>query len=304
LRKKIISIFLILLIPQLLTFPHIKSDFAVEVGQTFVYDIVKSEGEIILGANSANPEGYYIEDQHFNQGTSITINVTNVVPNRVDYTISAGGYSEDRFETFFETTFGFFALAHYPYVVTTFFFGDWNQTQFDRLIGFLLLPFTHNNTETWVDFSEWADDIHVNGTLYPTELSAGLTLDATYTDDGTDYLFELWMTGHKSETLSGLTEFGYVNIDIDHHLQFAFKKATGVQLGLRMVGKAEGTIDGVDYKYSYEMHDELEGYDLPAFTFAIPNGGFISGYEYGITLAALGSIAIIFILVRKRSKRN
>ncbi|MEA2070532.1 MAG: choice-of-anchor S family protein [Asgard group archaeon] len=275
--------------------------YGVTVGSMYVFDCVESTASITVGENSATAQGYEIDGHHFDPGTSVTVNVTSI-SSSVYYDKMAGGYTESASSSSFGFVFGSIFLMMYPYLLAVEFgdVGDWNQTEAEEDPGMLLTPFVENETSTWEGFRDLADDV-ATGSLISETGDDELTINATYTENTQEFIFEFFLAG----TLDHITTSGNQTLDltgeIENHYQFAIEKPTGIMEGIRLEGFLTGTSNGTAIDIQYNFLTELEGYDLPPLEFG--DGGFtfpFPGFGIYITLGALGTLTIIAVMVRRR----
>lgn len=284
-----------LIVGLLVSVQFTQATYGVSIGDEHVFDCVSAELNVTLGANSGGGTGYTVDGQHFAEGTSVTTNVTGFSFG-VDYDIIAGGYTESSSSS----TLGFVlgavfmiiypALIMYAYNSTT----SWNQTAVDSDPGLLLIPFIENDTTVFDDFKDLADDVQ-SGTAVSTDTLGEVILNATYTDTTTEFYFESYFGGTLDINQTG-TIF---TAEIEHHFQFAYEKASGVMLGIRLAGNFDGTVNGTTLQLDYDQHTEQDGYNLPGYIFG---GGWTWPFPaFGIIAAftAIGSIAVLVIKRRK-----
>lgn len=273
--------------------------YGVNVGDTFTYDVIKSEIDVTVGTDSAHAEGYSIDGHHFAQGTSVNLEVT-AVSSSVEYEVSSGSYMEPDDCSTFGFLFGAIFMIVYPMLITVAFadFDNWNQTAAEEDPGILMSPFVDNDTSTWQGFKDLADDVQT-GTPLSTEGIGDFYFNATYVDDVNNFLFESYMGGTFDMNNTVVTDTYFINAEIEHHFQFAFQKATGVMLGMRMEGSVVGTTNGTAIDVQYSQHTEKAGYNLPGYTFG---GGFvfIPGFEWFVGITAIASLCVLPILIRRK----
>ncbi|MCE7744680.1 MAG: hypothetical protein GPJ52_06045 [Candidatus Heimdallarchaeota archaeon] len=300
--KKAVKIALpILLIGLILTTQTTKSTYQVSVGNTFVYDVIESSMSVTHGINSTDNIGFEIDGQYFNPGNSVTLNVTDVQPAVVDYNMSAGAYTEEKYVSSTDNwTLNNYMVSPIQYAKTISTY-TWNSTiiadVFHRNV--LMIPFLFVEVNTWASWIDVVNGINNNGTILTQTYSNGYTIQAAYYNTTTDFVFEFLLTGvvdevHVTGPLSSI-----LNLTVDHQYQFAYTKATGVMLGMRMEGSVSGTANGTILEYTYDYHTEKQGYDLPSYQLGGPTWPF-PGFVYLITLGALGTLTTIMVLVRRR----
>ncbi|MHA1586009.1 MAG: choice-of-anchor S family protein [Candidatus Heimdallarchaeota archaeon] len=302
--KKAVKIALpILLIGLILTTQTTKSTYQVSVGNTFVYDVIESSMSVTHGINSTDTQGFEIEGQYFNPGNSVTLNVTDVQPTDVTFNISAGAYSELRQSDLSDLSMLFLYMVSPIYYTEAISTMKWNSTIIESLIHeeILMIPFLSVVSDTWNDWIDVVTGINNNGTILGTTYANGFAVSAAYYNTSIDFVFEFVITGVIDEVYVTGTSSSILNMTIDHQYQFAYTKATGVMLGMRMEGEVSGTANGTIIEYTYDYHTEKQGYDLPSYQLGGPTWPF-PGFEYLIALGALGTLTTIMVIVRRRKK--
>lgn len=300
--KKAVRIALpLLLIGMIIVTQNTNSTYLVTVGNTYVYDVVASSMSVTYGINSTDIQGYEIEGQYFNPGNSVTLNVTDVQPTDVTFNISAGAYSELGQSDLSDLSMLFLYMVSPIYYTQALSTMKWNATIIESLIHeeILMIPFLSVESDTWDDWIDVVNGINNNGTILGTTYSNGFAVSAAYYNITTDFVFEFMITGVIEEVYVTGTRSSILNMTIDHQYQFAYTKATGVMLGMRMEGSVSGTANGTIFNYNYDYHTEKQGYDLPSYQLGGPTWPF-PGFEYLIALSVLGTLTTIMVLVRRR----
>ncbi|MFX1538484.1 MAG: choice-of-anchor S family protein, partial [Promethearchaeota archaeon] len=194
--KKIIGIVLPLFLFSLPILP-VLGTYGVSIGETFVYDCIAAERTIALGPYSGEAEGYQIDGQHFDPGTSVTVEITNFISDSVVYSVSSGGYVYNALSDLP----AFIDGLRFKYIIYPFHFtvglaniNDWNQTKAEEDPALLLdEPFIDIEAATWSDLKDCADYLVSE---YST-LSAAeeLILSADYFEDETTFICEFYLHG-------------------------------------------------------------------------------------------------------------
>ena len=112
-------------------------------------------------------------------------------------------------------------------------------------------------------------------------------------------LFIIEIIGQLDEQYTSFTTNSLINVTIEHHYQFAFTKATGVMLGMRMEGSISGLANGTVVEIYYNYKTEQIGYDLLSYQLGGPTWPF-PGFEYVLALSVVGTLAIPFIIRRRK----
>lgn len=300
--KKAVKIALpMLLIGLILITQTTKGVYQVSIGNTYVYDVIESSMNVTFGINSTDNQGFEIDGQYFNPGNSVTLNVTDVQPTEVTYNISAGAYSEIDQSDLSDLSALFYYMIAPIFTVKIISTLQWNDTIIADTFheNILMKPFLSVEADTWDDWIDVVNGINNNGTILSETYSNGFAIEASYYNTTTDFVFEFLLTGVIDEVYVTGVKSSILNMTIDHQYQFAYTKATGVMLGMRMEGDVSGRANGTIFEYSYNYHTEQQGYDLPSYQLGGPTWPF-PGFGYLIALGALGTLTTIMVLVRRR----
>ncbi|NHJ87339.1 MAG: hypothetical protein FK734_17880 [Asgard group archaeon] len=300
--KKAIKILLPLMIIGLLVTANsgLAETYGVAIGNTYTYDVVASNVAITVGTESASASGYTLGSTHFDEGTSVTVNVTAVGTTDVDYDIISGAASESEVSSTLSLAFTtIFYGVLFPLlfgIATTI---EFNTTEASEDPGILMIPFVSNETDTFDSYIDMANDIQAGPTTTGTELG-NLVMNATYTDEPDEFFFEFYMGGNYIYNDTIGTDYIYSDMDIEHHYQFAYQKTTGVMLGIRVESEITGTNNGTAVDINVLQHTELDGYNLPNYAFHGGPTWPFPGFEVVIAITAIGSVALAAVLIRKR----
>lgn len=290
------------LISLFLSTQLVTANFGVDIGDTFTYDCVAAERTMTLGSNTGTGTGYTVDGHAFAAGTSVVVEVLEFDDsffNTTIYEIQAGSYVENGSSSTFGFQLGGLLMTVFPMIFAFVFVeeSDWNQTEAEEAPGILLEPFVEPEAATWTLFSDFAAEVQTGTSLLSDPAMTGLSIQAEYTDSVSEFFFESYLTGTYNDTLDNGTHTYLINYDVDHHFQFAFNKANGVMKGMHVEGTMEGTSNSTVIEFSYDMHTELAGYNLPNYQFA---GGFIPGFEWFLVIPALGLLVALPIIIRRR----
>ena len=300
--KKAVKIALpLLLIAMIFSIQTIKGAYLVTVGSTFQFDVIESDLNVTFGANTADLDGFEIEGNFFNPGTTVDLNITSVSPSQVLYNISSGNYSEIRATNPLDELY-LALLTLYPLaLVHDVSVRIWNATELEEDFhqGLFMVPFLSIDADTWNDWMAVVEDINANKTIVIETFTDALTVEASYLNLTTDFVFEFYMSGQLNEQYTFVTTTSLINVTIEHQYQFAFTKATGALLGMRMEGSISGFSNGTVVNMDYDYKTEQVGYDLPSYGLGGPTWPF-PGFEYLIAISVLGTLTAIIVIVRKR----
>ncbi len=305
--KKALRVILpVLMIGIVFSSQTVNGDYLVTVGSIFNYDVIDSNMSVTFGVNTASGTGFEIANTTFAAGTTVELNVTALDSLGVDYNLTAGAFTEEKSSSVWDSL-GMALLTIFPLFVslgiaTT----EWDQNATeDTHAGLLLVPFLDVDNSSWEPWSIWADmadSIHANGTTAMENITTSLVWDATYDNTSTDFIFETHLSGEIADLVNNSGSLTQVNLTIEHRYQFAYTIATGVMLGIRMVGEVTGFVNGTIFEMNYNYLTEKAGYDMPIFElYSLPTWPF-PGFEYLIAIGALASLAIPIVLVKKRRK--
>jgi len=300
--KKAVKIALpLLLIAIIFSTQTIKGDYLVTVNSVFDYDVVDSAANVTFGTNNANIQGYEINGQYFNPGNTISLNVTDVQPTSTTYNLTSGSYSEIRSTGVLDVLYMIILMIYPVALIEHLSVSTWNETALeeDYHAGILMVPFLSVYETTWNDWIETVNDINANGTIMAETFTEALVVEAAYHNTTTNFVFEFYLSGTLNEQYTHLSTTSLINVTIEHQYQFAYTKATGVMLGMRMEGTISGLSNGTIVEVNYDYRAEQTGYDLPSYQLGGPTWPF-PGFEYLIALGALGTLTTIMVLVRRR----
>lgn len=276
--------------------------FGVNIDDTFTYECIAAERSFALGAESGIGEGFKIDGQHFDPGTTINVTVTNLISDSVIYSFASGGYSDNSISD----KIGFmsslrFHYLFYPFTATSMItdVNNWNQAFVEEDPGLLLIePFIEIDGTTWIDLEEFADSMT---TILSTLAEyTGIVVSSEYAQDATTFLCEFHVYGEFNDTYTPLSSPYLPWIkdlnSIEHYYRFAYDKPTGVMLGTKMYGTTTGEVNGSVMELSYDFHVEQTGYDLPTELTTAK----LNGFNIIITIVTL-SIPIILMKFKRKS---
>ncbi|MHA1503861.1 MAG: choice-of-anchor S family protein [Candidatus Heimdallarchaeota archaeon] len=295
--KKILKIVLPLFIVGLfLSVSMTRGAYGVIVGDEFTFDIVSANQVITVGTNSGSGDGYVVDGLSFAEGTSVDTNVTAVGAS-VDYNLTAGSAVEPMSSSGFGLALLTALHIVFPMLYLEQFaeFDAWNQTAADMEPGIFFVPFVESDTN-WTVYIEMATDIHATATTNATQ---PVLLDAAYTDETDVFYFEMYFGGNMVSNFTTATGFYELDVEIEHHYQFAYTKSTGVMLGMRVAFDITGTSNSTDVDISFDSKVEIDGYNLPAYSIG---GGWTWPFPAFGIIAAFTTLGTIAVLVIKRRK--
>ncbi|NHJ39996.1 MAG: hypothetical protein FK731_08185 [Asgard group archaeon] len=299
--KKALKIILpLLMIGMILSIQEMQAAYNISVGSIYNYNVNASSTDIKLGINEANIEGFTLDGQDFGINTEISLNVTSVLPTAVLYNISVGEYSEEASSTILDPAI-LLSMMFFPIeILEEVTLNEWNQSDIEDLhLGVLMVPFLSVTSTTWSDWIDIVNEINVNGTLESETFGEGLTLKAKYTNTTDNFIVEFNMRGDLSENITSIDASAIVDVSINHKYLFAYTKASGVMLGIKMEGEISGFSDGTLLEIGYSYNTEKVDYDLPEFELDRATWPF-PGLGFWLTLSSIGFIAILIHITKKR----
>ncbi|MHA1308866.1 MAG: choice-of-anchor S family protein [Candidatus Heimdallarchaeota archaeon] len=275
--------------------------FGVIIGDEFTYDCVASERSVVWGTNSSSSEGYALEGHNFAVGTSVSVEVVNLISDSVAYTVSKDGYMEGYLSELIYFTSALMFTYHnwFHMYKNEIAINGWNQLLWDQA------PLLHlDDAFIEIDSTTWTSIIDVLEYIvesYATVITSGLTLDAPYSNGDSIFAFELHLYGILNSTYtptSPATPWSDYSDDFDYRCKIAYDKSTGALLGIRMYGSTTGIHNVTNYEFSLDSHFEQEGYDLPATIDTNTNG--FSGFNITIALGSITTLVLIAVFTRRK----
>ncbi|MBK5113342.1 MAG: hypothetical protein KGD59_02380 [Candidatus Heimdallarchaeota archaeon] len=277
--------------------------FGVAISDTFTYDCITSERSVVWGTDSSSSEGYSLEGHDFAVGTSVLVEVINIVSDSVAYTVSKDGFEEG----YLSDATSMMSALIFDYglnlqVIKSLIRGyGWNQTFWDEppLLNFDNV-FIEIDTSTWSEFADFLDSLTgFYSTITPT---TGLTMDTVYINDDSTFACELHLHGILNATYTPITSpaIPWVDYsdDFDQYCRLAYDKSTGALLGMHVYGSMTGTSNGTNYDITFDSHVEKEGYDLPD-NINTSTGGF-PGYSIAITVGGITTLLLIAVYIKRK----
>ncbi|NHJ32833.1 MAG: hypothetical protein FK732_08215 [Asgard group archaeon] len=300
--KKAVKIALpLLLIAFIFSTQAIEGPYLVTLSEVYEYDVIESDLNVTFGTNTADLDGFEIDGQFFNPGTAVLLNISNVLADEITYYIQSGSYAEIRSTTPLDLLYMLLYMIYPIGIIHDVSVDTWNATELEENyhLGIMMIPpFIQVETDTWEGWIETVEEINANKTIFAYTFTDALTVEAHYLNLTTDFVFELYMSGQLDEQYTSFLTTSTINVTIEHQFQFAYTKATGVMLGMRMEGTISGLANGTIVEMDYNYKTEQIGYDLPSYALGGPTWPF-PGFEYLIAFSAL-TVIVIPILIRKR----
>lgn len=283
--------------------------FGVFVGETFTYDCIASNQFVKWTSHlPCDAEGYTIDGQHFDQGTSFSVHIYDIYSDSLCYVVSKNS-SEEKYisngnSLLLASTFDYgykILMLRNDLIV--------NGYDYERMVVDPILPidlvFVETDSSIWNDLIDLAEE---KMDYYSTVMAgSNLTMRTDYTNNETTFAFEIHLHGKLSGTDTPLTSPVIVsaevyNEEINYYFRFAYNKITGALLGMRLYGSMFGRFnDTSSYRIRMDSYIEQEGYNLPAY---VINTELFSGYSIAITLGSITTLLVISISIKRKKKSH
>ncbi len=291
--------------------------YDVEINDGFDFEIIKCENTFYLDDAYGYGQGFDIDGHHFDQGTIVNFNITGFPILSVQYNISAGGYSEISSNNLISDLFNHYEYTVYPQTFLDIYYNtsDWEDTDLIADPGYEFIPFINNATFTWYNMVSFIEDAQNQTYLTSWETALAFT-NGTYTNTTTEFYLEYYIGGILRQNVTDNGQIFLMEVEVEHHYQFAYNKNDNSMLGFRVMGELNGESNSTILEISYDYHTELVGYDLPNLIFGVgdgatttpPNGpdidnlGLILGLSIGIPTVLILTTIIVLITTKKKRK--
>ncbi|MFW9924123.1 MAG: choice-of-anchor S family protein [Candidatus Thorarchaeota archaeon] len=274
------------------------------VGETFVYNVIASELNVTLKNQDYFVDSYQYEYQQFPAHTDISMEVTSVDDEDINYTQTVGEtsfntsypYYPEFYEIFFVGILShYFGLSYYiasgiSYDYNE--FGNFSGSFFASGLAIYLSFFLPLNDTVWESIED-ATIFYNNASNYSNnnfyhDLSA---LQFTYNEiEGFIYI-EGWYSGHLYARDAG-------DGDICTNLLLIYEKATGVLYGFHSKGCYDGKLFKNKIRVDYDLHVELADYDMPVLSLFTP-----LKVPNSVIIVPIG-LVVCTIVYNKKKERN
>jgi len=94
----------------------VQAVYEIEINDGFDFEILKCENDFEIGDVTGYGQGFEIDSQHFDQGTTVNLNVTSFPIVSVQYNISAGSISELESHTYIGDYLAHLSYTEFPTV--------------------------------------------------------------------------------------------------------------------------------------------------------------------------------------------
>lgn len=274
----------------------VQGDYSVTVGQTFTYNVNTSNWSIKLGSNSGSASKCRIFLDSYDEGTSFTVNVTDVVPtDSVSWNLTVGStdyeWQNDDFDLM-EITLLLFKIL--PYAVS--FANTWAQDAVDS--GPTIQTFFFFDLAEDVTFDHFR--FLANSTFWSLGAASDTRLsftqaDGNFDESGVVAVFDWIFDG----TITYATPYNF-EIEGVERFKIAFDTSTGVMQGYRLELDHKGVIEGQNFEMKLNQEVTINGYTLPAFYYDKPAG--LPGFEWYLSISAFSAILIVSVILKKKRK--
>jgi len=259
-----------------------RADYNVAVGNSFTFDVVKSNWDISYGTNSSSGNGFEFEEVKYAEKTQFTVLVTAASTTDVDWDWTVGSETVSGYNDALDL-FGIALYLFYP--LFSVMAGTWNQTAAD--LGPMILPvFFVDSYEFSEFFYQMSNETYVTSAFTDPEFIIS-SIGGTFDNSSDVAVFE-W---HLDMTITVATDG--VNYGGTYTFIFAFDKTTGAMKGYYIDVDYSGTVDSYAAANKLVQRVEQVGYNLPGVR-------FIPGFEWFIALPAIAILGAIATIVRRR----
>ena len=260
-----------------------KADYNVAIGNTFTFDVIKSNWDITYGTDTSFGEGFAFEEETYIEKTQFTVLVTDASISDVDWNMTIGSITEEGTNN--PSDLGVITL----YLFFPLFFGNysggWNQTEMD--LGPQILPiFFVDITEFSEFFFLMANDTFVSECFYGTDWTIS-NMDGSFDNSSAIAVFEWHFDMTFTNAVSGHNYGGTFT------MIFVFDKVTGAIKGYYLNVNYSGQMDFTAVTAILEQRVEQVGYNLPGV-------GFIPGFEWFMVIPAFALIIGLPIILKRR----
>jgi hypothetical protein len=294
--RKIVKILIPILIVSFILSPTLtRSDYQVIVGSSYTYNVNNAYIEATKGTNSASGNGYQLDYQPFNEGTSVVVEVTAVNPAvSVNWDISTGGETESGSSSIIGDLIGISFFIIYPIIV----FDSFGNMPWSTLLssveigtGLIILPFW--DITAFTIFENMANETQIASLTTEPDFQ-DLQFQGNYQEVGGNMILDWYLLGSIDVTATYSIVF-----DVEHQWKIVYDLSTGVLRGMRMTSTATGTHTGVELDIYMDYHIELQGFNLDDYEFG--PGTPVPGFGWVVTGIALGVLAIPIIIRKLRN---
>jgi len=259
-----------------------RADYNVAVGNSFTYEVVKSNWDITYGADSSTGKGFNYDEIKYTEKTQLTVEVTAASASSVSWDMDIGTDTYSGTNIALDGLFFLFVLF-YPLLYSS--MGTWNQTYMD--LGPELIPIFFVDPQLMSDFFfELSNETYISTAFSTTDWiisNIGGSFDNTSTVAVFEWHFDTTLTnGPSGHNYGGTFTFIY-----------AFSKTTGQMKGIYMDMDYSGQVDFTVTNIKMTHRVEEVGYNLPGV-------GLFPGFEWFMVIPAFAFLVGLPIIIKKR----
>jgi hypothetical protein len=231
----------------------------------------------------------------YDEGTSFTVNVTDVVPlDSVSWNLTVGTTDyewQNDDSDLLQIQLLLFDIL--PHVVS--FASSWSQEAVDLgpTVQFLFFFDISDDTINFFNF-------FANSTFWSLGAASDPRISFTqvggnFDDSGIVAVFDWLVDG----TITYSTPYNF-EIEGSERLKIAFDMSTGVLQGYRLELDYKGVIEGQNFEMKLNQEVTINGYTLPAFYYDKPAG--LPGFEWYLPIIAFSAIIMVSVILKKKKK--
>ena len=262
-KKQVKICFILIILVNLTLSFNTKGTFEVEEGQILNYTVEKAGiTAIISDDNNLTRMGFSLANQHFDEGSHLEVNVTEVTNEYLNYSASVGAVKEYQlfpkdclFNIYSEHMFliGDIGGDIAEYGNESFLFNE--GMPITALIGTPIIPV---NQSTWNHLTNLPDQIaEILSTMGNLGIKLKVLKNVLETSD--EYSFEWLLAGSYKITAEKCS------FSMENRIRMVFEKATGIMKGFRLYGELEGLVWDVEMEVVVECLVQLDDYQIPEF---------------------------------------
>ncbi len=304
-KKKAIFLLVIILLNLLLPI-NITENSAVNIGDTYTYEISKARIYAIVGENSYSSDGFEFSAKNYPPGTLVSCEITDYIDGDIELVCSI----DNRTQISYSVSNWVHIILDYYMIYTTTKAYELAQSWLDilllELFFFGIRPYIHPTTYSYEFFNTLAEVFNSTYKSYST-IYPNFECDFNIQSSNNLVYIESWLGGKIKGSCGEI--FGFnddvpTNINFGNNFHIAFMNETGLVQGMGYRGWVKGKINETSVKVSIEYQYELHNYNLPDFIFGIYYYDFNSNYYYLFLLPVIiiGG-AIGFIVYRRKKKK-
>lgn len=292
--KKIKILIPITVIVLILSTTVVQGDYQVSIGETFTYNVNTSNWSIKLGGNSSSVSKCLIVLYSYDEGTSFTVEVTDVVPDTsVSWNLTVGSfvfaYQNDDTDLFQLGSLLLHIVGQAVVYATI-----WSQETVD-LGPSVHYDFFFNTAHAILDHFRFYANSSYWSPIAADPRHTFTQIDGNFDESGAVAIFDWIVDG----TLNYTSPYNFL-LDGYERFKIAFDKTTGVMQGYRLELDYDGVIEGQNFEMKLNQEVTINGYTLPTFYYDKPAG--LPGFEWYLSITAFSAILIVSVILKKKRK--